>query len=95
MNTTAHIKTFEDAKGNTIRVEGRVPVFSRKRTETSKYWIIYSPHLNSIGFSTESEKKAIADLERAIKVFFDIHTTRGTIEKALLTFGWTKVRRAE
>lgn len=91
MNATANIKTFHDAKGNTIKVEGLIPIFSRKRTDNSKYWVIYSPHLNTFGQSNESEKKAFADFERAIKVFFDIHSKRGTIEKALLTFGWTKV----
>lgn len=89
MNTKANIKTFHDAKGNTIKVEGLIPLFSRKRDEDSKSWIIYSPHLNTFGYSTESEERAISDFERAIKVFFDIHTKRGTLEKALTTFGWT------
>lgn len=90
MKTKANIKTFHDAKDNVIALEGLIPLFSRKQDEDSKSWIIFSPHLNTFGYSTESQEKAVVDFQRAIKVFFDVHKKRGTLEKALLTFGWTK-----
>lgn len=90
MATKANITTFHDAKGNTISVEALIPLFSRKRGDDSKYWIVFSPHVNTFGYSIESEEKALADFERAIKVFFDVHFERGTLEKALIKFGWKK-----
>lgn len=90
MVTNCNITTFHDAKGNTISVEALIPLFSRKRSDDNRYWIVFSPHVNTFGYSTESEEKALADFERALKVFFDVHFEKGTLEKALIKFGWKK-----
>lgn len=87
MNTK--VKQITDANGNTISIEASFPLLTR--VTDSKGWIAYSPHFKTFGYSKESEEKAVEDFDRAIHLFFDIHSKRGTIEKALICFGWRKI----
>lgn len=82
-----HIKQYTDKHGNTIRLEGDVPLEVKKN---GAYWIIYSPHFKTFGYSHESEQKAVEDFDTAIKLFFEIHIERGTLEKALILYGWER-----
>lgn len=83
------ITTVKDSNGNTIRIDGLIPLYTKKDLPEN-CWILYSPHFKTYGYSTESEEKALKDFDRAIKLFFDIHIERGTLEKALICFGWKK-----
>lgn len=51
-------------------------------------WTIYSPLFKTLGYSTESEEKALEDYKIALNNFFQIHIERGTLEEALTKFGW-------
>lgn len=81
------ITEFLDSKGNTISLEAKFPYLIR---ENENSWIVYTPFFNTLGYSNESEKKAVEDFEAAIGVFFKVHQKRGTLEKALIHFGWLR-----
>lgn len=78
---------IQDSKGNTISLEAQFPYEIR---ENEKSWIAYSPHFKTFGYSSKSELSATKDLKIAIDTFFEVHTKRGTLEKALIEFGWLK-----
>lgn len=84
----ASINQFTDNHGNTIAIETQIPLEKRFK---NGYWIFFSPHLKTFGYSKESEEKALEDFKIALKTFFDVHKERGTVEKALFHFGWHKV----
>jgi predicted RNase H-like HicB family nuclease len=89
METKSQLVHVTDSNGNNISIDATIPLFTKK---TDGYWLVYSPHFKTFGYSKESEKQAVQDLDRALTLFFDVHLERGTLEKALLAFGWTKVK---
>jgi hypothetical protein len=80
-----------DDKGNRIHVEAEFPYEVR---ENESSWVAYSPHFKTFGYSNKSESDAAEELKCAIDVFFQVHRKRGTLEKALLKFGWFKINNA-
>jgi len=87
MENKTQLLRVTDRNGNDIAIEAHVPLFSKK---SDSYWLVYSPHFKTFGYSKESKEKALVDFERALDLFFAVHVERGTLEKALLAFGWTK-----
>jgi hypothetical protein len=79
---------FVDAKGNNIQIVSRFPYEVRENESGS--WIAYAPHFKTFGYSNKSESQATEDLKLAINTFFHVHIDSGTLEKALLRFGWFK-----
>jgi len=80
-----------DSQNNTISLEAEFPYEVRENEES---WIAYSPHFKTFGYSSKSEVDATNDLKIAIDTFFNVHTSRGTLEKALIKFGWFKQNNA-
>lgn len=83
------IKKFEDKAGNTIAIDGTLPVYGKKAGD---YWLTYSPHFKTFGYSKVDKDKSVEDLKLALNTFFDIHIERGTLETALFKLGWKKVK---
>jgi hypothetical protein len=81
------IKQFTDNLGNTIAIDGTFPIHVKK---SGDYWIAHTPHFKTFGYSKIDENQAETDLRLALDTFFDVHIERGTLEKALLLFGWKK-----
>lgn len=54
------------------------------------FFIAHLPQLNLTTFSKESEKKALSELDNAIKLFFDVYNTKETLSKKLEALGWVK-----
>jgi len=88
---TAENITITDRNGNTIALEAQLTLRIEKK---SKYWIAYSPHFKTFGYSKKGEDEAVDDFEESLKIFFDIHLGRGSLEKALIKFGWKKFNDA-
>ncbi len=51
---------------------------------------VFCPNLRVLGYSTKSEKDAWADFEANLTLFFQIHLTDSTLDKALFSFDWNK-----
>lgn len=82
------LKRIVDKKGNTIRIEvGEIPLLI---TEKEKSWIAYSPQFKTLGYSKKSAEDSVEEFGKSIDVFFAIHTQKGTLEGALIHFGWEK-----
>ena len=81
------LKTITDKNGNTTVLEANLTVLTRKK---QRYWIVYSPQFKTFGYSNKSEKLAFDDLDIALDIFFDVHKERGTLDKALIIYGWIK-----
>ena len=87
MKTT--LKTIKDSNGNTIALE--IDNVNIRIDTHKKSWTAFSPHFKAYGYSSESEEAAIDDLQDSIAIFFRVHSDRGTLEQALMNFGWKKV----
>jgi hypothetical protein len=85
------IKQIIDSKNNTIKLEAKFPLLSR---ENENSWIVYSPHFKTYGYSNKSEAEATENFKSSLNIFFNVHRKRGTLEKALVEFGWTKVNNS-
>jgi hypothetical protein len=64
-----------------------IPVIVTKR---SKFWIAYNPSLKTYGYSDKSKEAAFKDFDAAIKTFFHVQDTLGTLNKTLLGLGWIR-----
>lgn len=67
-----------------VKISVEVAVFKR-----TKYWIAYAPALKTYGYSAKSEKDALKDFEKAIKVFLEVHSKLNSLREVLLNLGWT------
>ncbi len=65
-----------------------IPLLVAKRT---KFWIAYSPHLKTYGYSSKGPEDAIKDFDRAIETFFFVHEKLNTLNKVLLKLGWERI----
>jgi len=84
----AVLKQVIDSQNNTIQIElGNFPIWVKKKPTC---WVAYSPQFKLLGFSEVSEKEAIADLRVSFDLFFNVHVERGSLEEALIDFGWKK-----
>lgn len=64
-----------------------VPVFLSNRKGC---WVAYSPVLKLYGYSEKSEQDSLEDFDKAINTFFHVQHTLGTLNKTLLSLGWTR-----
>ena len=81
------IKVYKDSFNNSVRVElGNFLILVKKKKTCFTAFI---PHFRTFGFG-KTEKEALVDLKDALDIFFDVHIERGSIDKALLSFGWRK-----
>ncbi len=85
---TIELTQITNSKDKTILLESKVSLVIKKK---ERYWIVYSPHFKTFGYSNKNENNAIKDFDRALGLFFDIHLKRRTLEKALIKFGWKKI----
>jgi hypothetical protein len=67
-----------------------VPVIVTKRT---KFWVAYCPILKTYGYSSKGKDAALKDFDDAIKTFFYVQDTLGTLNKTLLNLGWVRKER--
>ncbi len=70
-----------------IRVDISVVVLTKKKDGR---WFATCPLLKSIGSSAISKEAAIADHREDIDAFLNLHLGAGTLDSALLRFGWIK-----
>lgn len=58
--------------------------------EDPDYWCIYCDALHLMGYSVISKEDALRDLRNKINTFKTVHERRGSLEEALISFGWEK-----
>lgn len=73
---------------NAVKIKVGVTVRKEERN-----WIIFCPALKTYGYSTQSETAAFADFDNAVKVFFHVQNTLGTLNQALSSLGWTRTKK--
>lgn len=64
-----------------------IPLLVIKR---SKYWVAFSPHLKTYGYSSENAEGAINDFDRAIETFFYVHEKLNNLKEVLSKLGWVR-----
>lgn len=89
--TNIELIQITNSKNKTISIETKLSLVIKKK---KRHWIAYSPHFKTFGYSNRNENSAIKDFGRALDLFFDVHIKRGTLEKALIKFGWKKTDNA-
>lgn len=72
-----------------IPIQARVPVIMMKE---GKRFVAYTPalDLSTSGRTFEQAKKRF---EEAVQIFIEETTQRGTIERVLENYGWTRIRQ--
>jgi len=56
--------------------------------EEDGQWIAYCPHLEVSSYG-DNEEEARAAFEEALEIFFEETVSRGTLEKELVSLGWS------
>jgi hypothetical protein len=51
-------------------------------------WTVFAPNLKVLGYSNKSQKAALADFEKNLKLFFGVHLKHKTLDRALVSFKW-------
>ena len=83
MDTTLNIQT----NAKELRLEANILLAVKKK---ERYWIVYSPHFKTFGYSSVSEDEAKKDFKNSLNIFFDVHINRNTLEIALEKLGWER-----
>ena len=65
----------------------KVGITVRKK---ERNWIVFCPALKTFGYSPDSEAAALEDFDNAVKTFFFVQTTLGTLNQSLHSLGWTR-----
>lgn len=81
------IKVYRDSTGRVVAVDSNVAVYVK---EQRGFHFAYTPAFKALGYSAESVDKAIEDLDKDCKVFFEVHSREGTLEATLQGFGWVR-----
>lgn len=84
-NSTLNL--FYDTGGKISNIEVAIKV-NVKRKEHS--WIVFSPDFKTFGYSETDKASALQDFNLALKIFFKVHITRGTLDDALGNLDWLK-----
>lgn len=83
METNTTIRIVIDTPD--IKIDQEVEVRIKRRIN---HCIVKCDSLRTIGYSNYSVEESIDSLKENIDIFKRVHIERGTLKKALLSFGW-------
>lgn len=85
--TKTSIEIKKEGEGVLINIQNLG--FASKREDNGE-WTVYCPSLKVIGYSRKSYNAAFKDFEENLSLFFTVHIQDKTIDRALLSFNYTK-----